>query len=224
MNKTLRTLLTGVAVAFSVFAAAQSQNQALGDYARAIRKTKPAQSAPAKPTVYENDNLPQSGSISVVGASEPSSDGIAPATKPEDGKAADGVKADAAKGATGDAAKEDSKDKEKKAPEMKPGQDAGERKMAVEAWQKKLDGQKDKISLLSRELEVLQREYQLKVSEFYSDTARRVQNPNALFTDDAKYKEQIADKQKAVDAAKEDLNKMQDEARRSGVPNSVTEQ
>jgi hypothetical protein len=224
MKRMLKIFLTGAVTAVSVFAAAQSQNQALGDYARAIRKTKPAQSAPAKPRVYENDNLPAASSISVVGeASAPASDSSAPAAKSDDGKGQDGGKADAAREPNSAAAKEDPKDKEKKAPEMKAGQTAEERKMAVDGWQKKLDGQKDKIALLSRELDVLQREYQLKVSEFYSDTARRVQNPNGAFDDDTKYKAQIADKQKALDGAKEELSNMQEEARRSGVPNSVTE-
>jgi hypothetical protein len=71
---------------------------------------------------------------------------------------------------------------------------------------------------------VLQREYQLKVSEFYSDTAARVQNPNGLADVDAKYKQQIADKQKAVDEAKAALSNIQEEGRRSGAPNSVLEQ
>jgi hypothetical protein len=50
-----------------------------------------------------------------------------------------------------------------------------------------------------------------------------VQNPNALFDEDSKYKQQIADKQKAVDDAKSQLTDMQDEARRAGAPSSITE-
>ncbi len=114
-------------------------------------------------------------------------------------------------------------DEKKQEAQIKPGQSLEDRKQALDAWQKKLDGLKDKVSLASRELDVLQREYQLKVSEFYSDASHRVQNPNALFDDDSKYKQQIADKQKAVDDAKSQLTDMQDEARRAGAPSSITE-
>jgi len=133
---------------------------------------------------------------------------------PADAKAADPSKADPKANGSGE---------KKPDAQIKPGQSAEDRQKALDAWQKKLDGQKDKISLASRELDVLQREYQLKVSEFYSDAAHRVQNPNALFDDDAKYKQQIADKQKTLDDAKSQLNDMQEEARRSGAPSSVTE-
>jgi hypothetical protein len=116
----------------------------------------------------------------------------------------------------------DSADK-KQEPQMKPGQSAEDRDKALDALKKKLDGQKDKIALLSRELDVLQREYQLKVAEFYSDSAARVQNPNGLVEVDDKYKSQIAEKQKALDDANNELSNMQEVGRRSGAPNSVTE-
>ena len=208
-----------VVVAMSAFSPAQSQNQSLGDYARSIKKTKPAEATPAKPKVYENDNLPTGGSLSVVGntSGDDAAAGASKQASPDanaNGKSADPSKADSKTGASGD---------KKPEAQITPGQSAGERKQAIDAWQKKLDGQKDKIALLSRELDVLQREYQLKVSEFYSDTARRAQNPNALLDDDAKYKQQIADKQKSLDDAKTQLTDLQEEARRAGAPNSVTE-
>ena len=123
---------------------------------------------------------------------------------------------------TTDAKTGDNADKKQDA-QIKPGQSAEDRDKALEAFKKRLDGQKDKIALLSRELDVLQREYQLKVSEFYADAAARVQNPNGLVDVDGKYKPQIAEKQKALDDANNQLNNMQDEGRRSGAPNSVLE-
>jgi hypothetical protein len=221
MRNVLKSFLTGLAVAIALAAnsAAQSQNQSLGDYARAIKKTKSAQPSSAKPRVYENENLPTGGTLSVVGNASPdaSSADIKDQAKTDasaNAQSADPSKADSKTNPSGE---------KKQEAQIKPGQSAEERRNALEVWQKRLDGEKDKISLLSRELDVLQREYQLKVSEFYSDTARRAQNPNALFDDDAKYKQQIADKQKSLDDAKSQLTDLQEEARRAGASSAVTE-
>jgi len=220
MKRTFYFLLTAV-LGFTLAgaAAAQSQNQSLGDYARAVKKTKGSPARTAAPKVYDNENLPADATLSVVGT--PSANDSAEKTDQQktndtkaDGKAADSAKPDA-KPADASEKKQDV--------QLKSGQSAQDRDKAIEALKNKLDDQKDKISLLSRELDVLQREYQLKVSEFYSDTAARVQNPNGLVDVDAKYKQQIADKQKAVDDAKAALTNMQDEGRRSGAPNSALE-
>ena len=64
----------------------------------------------------------------------------------------------------------------------------------------------------------------MKASEFYADTARRTQNPTGFAKDDADYKQQIADKQKALDDAKAKLNDLQEEARKAGAPTSVADQ
>ncbi|PYV81053.1 MAG: hypothetical protein DMG93_16775 [Acidobacteria bacterium] len=219
MRNDLKLFLSGVVVASALVGSsgAQSQNQSLGEYARAIKKTKPAQPSPAKPKVYDNENMPTSGTLSVVGNASP--DSTSPDTKDETKTDANAKSADPSKAEP----KTNGADEKKQEAQIKPGQSMEDRKQALDAWQKKLDGQKDKVSLASRELDVLQREYQLKVSEFYSDATHRVQNPNALFDDDSKYKQQIADKQKTLDDAKSQLSDMQDEARRAGAPSSVTE-
>jgi hypothetical protein len=220
MKRTFYFLLTAVlGFTLATAAAAQSQNQSLGEYARAVKKTKPSQASKPAPKVYDNDNLPAGATLSVVG--NPSANDATDKTdaqKTNDSKA-DGKAADPAKP---DAKAADASDK-KQDVQLKSGQSAQDRDKAIEALKNKLDDQKDKISLLSRELDVLQREYQLKVSEFYADTAARVQNPNGLADVDAKYKQQIADKQKSVDDAKAALTNMQDEGRRSGAPNSALE-
>ena len=206
----LAAMVTTVAV--SVSAAGQSQaasSPSLGDYARAVKKTKGPEKSSAK--VYDNDNLPNSSSLSVVGqtpAADAGQDKDAGAQAKD--KSADGKTADE-KSAT-----------EKKA-ELKPGQAAEEREKALEAWKAKLDEQKSQVSLLTREVDVLQREHDIKATEFNGDTARRVQNPNGFAVEDAKYKKQIAEKQKDLDAAKAKLNEMQEEARKSGAPNSVSQ-
>jgi hypothetical protein len=219
MRIDLKLFLSGLVVssALVVSSGAQSQNQSLGEYARGVKKTKPAQASPAKPKVYDNENLPTGATLSVVGTA--SQDASPVDAKVETKADANAKSADPSKAAP----KANGADEKKQEAQIKPGQSLEDRKQALDAWQKKLDGQKDKVSLASRELDVLQREYQLKVSEFYSDASHRVQNPNALFDDDSKYKQQIADKQKAVDDAKSQLTDMQDEARRAGAPSSITE-
>ena len=216
MNRVFRFSLTAllfVSVCAGV-CVAQSSQESLGDYARAIKKSKgaPAPPTPDQKKVYDNDNMPTTSSISVVGSAPaaPAAD-TAPAEPSKDASSA-------AQPATGD----DKKD-EKKDPEIKAGQSASDRKEALDAWKQKLNAQSDKVSSLSHELDLLQREYRVKSSEFYANTANRAQNPTGFAKDDADYKQKIADKQKELDDAKAKLNEMQDDARKAGAPTSVTD-
>ena len=204
-------------LALGVAATAQSQNQSLGDYARAVKKTKPDASTRA-PKIFDNDNLPADGSVSVVGKptsgdSDASKDQNQPTNNSAESTSADAKKTDA---------KSDKSDK-KDEPQLKPGQSMEERDAALGALKKRLDEQKKKVDLLSRELDVLKREYQLKAANFYNDAARRVLNPNGLYDDNKKYQEQIDEKQKALDAANAELSDMQAQARKNGAPESALE-
>lgn len=192
---------------------AQSSQESLGDYARAVKKTRPAPK-PQERTIYDNDNLPSTSSISVVGnASQPSSQDASANEPSKTGTAANRAPASDDKIA---------KD-EKKEPEIKAGQSASEREQALNSWKQKLEGQSQKISGLQHELELLQREYRVKSAEFYADTASRAQNPTGFAKDDADYKQKIADKQKELEAAKAKLSEMQDDARKAGAPASVAD-
>jgi hypothetical protein len=193
---------TFAAIGLSTLAGAQSQ-VSLGDYARAVKKAQPAK-AQAK-VVYTNDNLPDGGSLSVVGKT--------PDPDADQGKDQD-KDADASK--DGQAT-----DKDKDA--LKPGQTVEEHDKGLAALKVKLDEQKSKVDLLSRELAVLQGEYKLKATEFVNNPQQRVQNPNGFVVEGAKYQQQIADKQKDLDAAKAILDAMQDDARKSGAPNSAVQ-
>jgi hypothetical protein len=213
MNRILSALFTGLVLAsiscISTGTQAQTSQSSLGDYARAIKKTKPE--APKNtPKVYDNDNLPRSSSLSVVGKE--------PETTPE--TSSEGKNTDSS--TNPDEKAKDAKKTDEVGP-ITPGQSPEERQKAVDSWKQKISDQKAKVELLTRELNVLQREYQIKVSEFYSNTAMRAQNPNAIQEDDAKYQKQIADKQHAVDDAKSKLEDLQEQARKSGVPSSAVE-
>jgi len=210
------SLWVGVIVliaAASNMASGQAQQQPLGDYARAVKKTKaPAAKTAAK--VYDNDNLPPAASINVVG------DNAKPASDQKDDAKPD---QDTPKNPEETAKQEAPAAEKKPEAQLKAGQSAEERQKALDAVKEKLAGQKDKISLLSRELDVLQREHQLKAAEFYANTPRRTQNPNGFRDEDTKYKQQIADKQKQLDEAKGKLSGMEDEAHKAGAPNSITQ-
>lgn len=216
MNRVFRFSLTALLFvsACAGVSVAQSSQESLGDYARAIKKSKgaPAPAAPDQKKVYDNDNLPTTSSISVVGSAPvaPAAD-AAVTEQPKDA-------APATQPASGD----DKKD-EKKDPEIKAGQSASDRKEALDSWKEKLAAQSDKINGLSHELDLMQREYRVKAAEFYSNTANRAQNPTGFAKDDADYKQKIADKQKELDDAKAKLSEMQDDARKAGAPTSVTD-
>lgn len=206
MKRALAMLFT-MLIGFACTAAlAQGTSQSLGDYARSVKKSKsaPAQTAPK---IYDNDNLPAAASVSVVGNAS------SEATNKPDAKDENGAPA------SNGAADKDKKDE----PQIKPGQSIDERKQALDAWKEKLAAQNEKVSTLAHELDIVQREYRVKAAEFYADTARRTQNPTGFAKDDADYKQQIADKQKALDDAKTKLSDMQEEARKAGAPSSVAE-
>ncbi len=216
MNRILSALITGLVLTLISLTSAASQAQtsqspSLGDYARAIKKAKPEPQKSA-PKMYDNDNLPRTTALSVVGKeSEPA---------PEVGSTDKDKNSDSS--TNSDEKSKDTK-KSEESPEIKPGQSPEERQKAVDSWKQKISDQKTKVDLLARELNVLQREYEIKVSEFYSNTAMRAQNPSAIMEDDAKYKKQIADKQQALDDAKSKLDDLQEQAHKDGAPNSATE-
>lgn len=92
-----------------------------------------------------------------------------------------------------------------------------ERKQAGDDLQKQIDGQKEKIDALSHELDLDQREYRLRAASFYGDAGNRLRNPAQWDKDDARYKSDIDSKQKAIDAAKQQLADLQEQARKAGI-------
>ena len=203
-------------LAWAGMAAAQSQSQSLGDYARSVKKTKPGPSTQAG-KVYDNDNLPADSTLSVVGNPTPADTAD---NKDQDSKSAtaDAKTPEAGKSDTKSGEKADKKDE----PQLKPGQPAQERDAALEAVKNRLDDQKKKVSMLQQELDLFQREHNLKIATFYQDP-NHLADADSLYTDQAKYKEQLEEKQRALDSAKAELDKMQDDARRTGAPNSMLE-
>jgi len=175
----------------------------LGDYARNARKDK-------KPTTtkqYDNDNLPTTDKLSIVG-NPPATPDQANAATADSQPAADQT------AQTADADKK---------PEVKTDQTPQERQKGYDQWKQKISAQKDKIDLLSREMDVTQREYQLRAAAFYADAGNRLRNSDGWDKEDADYKKKLDEKKKALDDAKQQLDDMQEEARKSGVPSSSRE-
>lgn len=193
-----------------------SGGQSLGQYARQVRKNPDAAS---KPKVFDNDNLPKNDKLSIVGNAAPP----APAAeaKPAEATKAEGAQPAENKPPTGAATgtKAATTEPAKKAPE-----DQASKENALKQWDDRINAQKQQIDLLSRELDVLQREYQLRAAAMYADAGNRLRNQTDWDKQDAQYKQQIADKQKTLDDAKEKLTDLQEQARKAGMPESTQQQ
>jgi hypothetical protein len=188
-----------------------ASGQALGTYARQVRKTPETGN---KPKVFDNDNLPKSDHLSIVGKP------LAPASEQPQTEA----KTENAPATTGEASNEAKTASTEKAPASKAPEDEASKQTAWKQWGDKIRSQQQQIDLLSRELDVLQREYQIRAAAMYADAGNRLRNQADWDKQDAQYKQQIADKQKAVDEAKQKLEELQENARKAGAPTSVQEQ
>jgi hypothetical protein len=178
--------------------------QSLGDCARAARKTKPQ--AASTSHHYDNDNLPRNQHLSVVGpeASVNTDNPQIPATA----AAPESTNVPETANAPRDAAQTSAKD---------PKAEATDRQKAAEALQKTVDEKKQKIDALNRELDLSQREYKLRAAAMYSDAGNRLRNAAMWDKEDSQYKQEIAEKQKAIDAARQEFENAQEEARKAGL-------
>ncbi|MFZ0294062.1 MAG: hypothetical protein WAL52_10695 [Candidatus Sulfotelmatobacter sp.] len=172
-------------------------DQSLGDYARKVHKDPATKSKPK--VVFDNDNMPKEDKLSVVGDASAAAEGAAAdsSAKATDDKEASGTKA--------------------------ADDDPAKKQVEWKGWQDKLSAQKNAIDLSSRELDVLQKEYQLRAAAMYGDAGNRMRNAAAWDKEDADFKQKIADKQKAVEDAKQKLDDMQEDARKAGVPAAMRE-
>ncbi|MGP0019501.1 MAG: hypothetical protein ACLPHP_13095 [Candidatus Sulfotelmatobacter sp.] len=201
-----------------------SSGSSLGAYARQVRKD-PGTSS--RPKVYDNDNLPKDDKLSVVGAPSPSDNSADAKPAETDNAPANANGAAPAAPATGEA----KPGSETKTAEVKPPtatvktaeEDEAAKQAAWKQWGDKIAAQKEQIDLTARELDVLQREYQIRAAAMYADAGNRMRNETDWDKQDAQYKQQIADKQKALDDAKQKLEDIQEDARKAGAPSSVRE-
>ena len=172
--------------------ATTTSEPSLGNYARAQKKDK-TQQATKK---FDNDNLPREDKLSVVGNGSDSADSANPASDHQ------------------------ATPNKNSPPAVTPGESPEQRQQVYDQWKERIATQQSEIDMLSRELDVQQREYKLRAAEFYGDAGERLRNQASWDKEEADYKETIAGKQKVLDDAKQRLSDMQEDARRSGVPTS----
>ncbi|HVR24426.1 MAG TPA: hypothetical protein VMU26_14020 [Candidatus Polarisedimenticolia bacterium] len=198
----LFTIPAGSLAAAQTTAPAADQSS-LGDYARKVHRDP---NVKARPKVFDNDNLPTEDKLSIVGEAAPVT--AADASADPSSKAAPA--SSGKEGAAANPAASTNDEQSKKLAEWK-------------TWQDKLTSQKNSIDLASRELDVLQKEYQLRAASMYGDVGNRLRNSTQWDKEEAEFKQKISDKQKAVDDAKQKLDDMQEQARRAGVPATMRE-
>jgi hypothetical protein len=143
---------------------------------------------------FDNDNLPIADKLSVVGTEG---------------------------GASADALAASDQSQANAGPQVTPGQSQEDRQKVYDQWKDRLSGQQSEVDLLARELDVAQREYRLRAATMYGDAGARLRNEAAWDKEDAEYKQKLAEKQKALDEAKQKMTDLQEDARKSGVPSSV---
>jgi hypothetical protein len=189
-----RTFRLSTIAAVVILLAGAAAAQSLADVARKTRKEH-AHKTPAK--VFTNDNLPTDAPVSVMGQPAAPSAQPGDSTAPKQGAAA-------------------SNPDDNKTPTQK-------RDEAMQQWKKRFAEQKNKISLLQRELDVLQGEYRLRAAAYYADAGNALRNQGTWAQQDREYREKLDLKQKQLDQAKQQLEDMQEDARKAGMPTSVSE-
>lgn len=181
-NLITNLMIAGMFVAAATIgAAAQSSansDESLGSFARTVRADK----KPDTSKHFDNDNLPRTDKLSVVGNGDATAAQEAPASTSDSAASSDN----------------------------KPQPSSDDFKNQIADAQSKVD-------LLSRELDVAQKEYQLRAAAFYGDAGNRLRNASSWDKEDAAYKEQIAAKQKDLDDAKHDLADLQEQAHKAGM-------
>jgi hypothetical protein len=198
MKRVILALVAAIfaTIGLSAAAVAQTSSPSLGDYARSVRQTK-SQDAKTPAKVYDNDNLP-SATISVVGGASKS------VAQPGNDNGS-GVQSNNGSSASDQNADKSADQKEK----VSPGQSLQDRQKVFDAWKSRIDDQKKKIDQLAHDLDNYQHNSTMAQVSVWPQTQR--------------YGEKLAEKQKALDQAKAQLSDLQEQARKAGVPASVSE-
>jgi hypothetical protein len=137
---------------------------------------------------FDNDNLPTNDALSVVGPEPPAATNAAASAQSKDNKAV-----------------------------ADPAAATLERQKAAEDTKKKLDQQKEKIDSLNHEIDLDQREQRLRAAAFYSDAGTRLRNSAQWEKEQSQSVNDAAEKQKALDTAKQQYDEMQERARKAGI-------
>jgi hypothetical protein len=100
---------------------------------------------------------------------------------------------------------------------------AADSQKAADKLKADVQAQKDEISRLERELDVATREWKLQQATYYADAGNQLRDPAAFAARERKYNDETKQKQQALTDAKQKLEDIQDQARKSGLPSSASE-
>ena len=159
------------------------------------REARAAKPEASQAKVYTNENIPTSGGITVVGAPAPA----ASATTTTTAKATGSAPATSAAPPVEDPSK------------------------AADKIKEDVQKQKEEISRLERELDIATREWKLQQAAFYADAGNQLRDPAAWAERERKYNDETKQKQQALADAKQKLDDLQEQARKSGLSSSAVE-
>jgi len=101
--------------------------------------------------------------------------------------------------------------------------DPAAKQKASEKIQADIDAQKGEISRLERELDISTREWKLRQAAYYADAGNQLRDPTAWAAQERKYNDETAKKKADLDAARQKLDDLQEQARKAGLTSSQAE-
>lgn len=99
----------------------------------------------------------------------------------------------------------------------KPKAPAEDKDKAAAALQQKIDAQKAEVASLTRELSIADRENKLRVANYYADAGNSLRDPKKFQDEQKATQDEIAAKQKAIDAAKAKIADLVEQGRKAGL-------
>jgi hypothetical protein len=174
--------------------------QSLGEVARETRNAR----HPRAKRVVTNDEIPSVDTMSTA-AKTNAADGVEGSDDKAKTESKAGSEKDAAKAP--DAGSTDNE----------PAKKAEEQKKQEAEWNSRFSLQREKISLQERELKLAEQEFQQKQIAHMGDVNGRVNNQQQYAEAERLDREELAQKQQKLNAEREKLNGMQEDARHAGV-------
>lgn len=185
--------------------------QALGDVARENRN----ESRPRAKKVYTNDEIPSVDTLhSKADVKTNKAGGDEAATTPEDKAAA--KDADKDKVPTGDKTAGDSKKVASPSPAELAAIDE-ERKKQQEELADKVARQREKVSLLEREMKVTEREHRQSEIAHYTDVNARLNSGEKWSESQKQFQDERSERQEQLTVEREKLAGIEEQANRAGV-------
>jgi len=153
-------------------------------------------------------------------------DDIAPPTEPAPAPEKPSATSDAT-ATTGDDTAKAGTDAAAGASDKAAGDKPADKKDSKETTAAKSDALKDKIAALKKsiadqqhDVDIMEREHQIKVAEYYADAGTQLRTSGKWFDDEKQYQADLDAKKKAISDSKTQLDDLNEQARKAGVPTS----